>query len=181
MLTLQTDAIGWAADAEGLRLTLRHPRAKDIAAQFEAGKTYNVDIKEYRAKRSLNANALYWSVLTQFAKALGASNAYAHNQLLRRYGQLERYGEKLVYVVLPDTEEAERRADEAETYHLKPTSQVKEGKDGVMYRTYMLLRGSSTYDTAEMSRLINGLLDECRNMGLDVLTEQERALLYGEK
>lgn len=179
MLTLQTDAIGWVADANGESLTLRTRRAREIAAAVEPGKTYTVDIKQYRKKRSLDSNALYWSVLTQLAKAAGISNPAAHNIMLRRYGQIERYGEQNVYVVLPDTPEAEEKADNAETYHLKPTSQVKEGKDGKTYRTYMLLRGSSTYDSAEMSRLIDGLLDECKQMGLDVLTEQERTLLNG--
>lgn len=179
MISCQTDSLTWSADAAGMSLSLRTPLARQIVDAVKQGKTYTVEIKEYRKKRSLNQNDMYWSVLTSFAEALNISNARAHNLLLRRYGQLERYEDKPVYVVLPDTEEAEKRADEAESYHLKPTSQVKEGKDGQMYRTYMLLRGSSTYDTKEMTRLLDGLLDECKEMGIAILTEREASLLNG--
>lgn len=179
MISCQTDSLTWSADAAGMSLSLRTPLARQIVDAVKQGKTYTVEIKEYRKKRSLNQNDMYWSVLTSFAEVLNISNARAHNLLLRRYGQLERYEDKPVYVVLPDTEEAEKRADEAESYHLKPTSQVKEGKDGQMYRTYMLLRGSSTYNTKEMTRLLEGLLDECKEMGIAVMTEREASLLNG--
>jgi hypothetical protein len=72
--------------------------------------------------------------------------------------------------MLPDTDETERKALEAETYHIKPTSQTRDGKDGVTYRAYMLMRGSSTYNTEEFSRLLDGLLDACRSAGVHVLT-----------
>ena len=90
---------------------------------------------------------MYWSVLTSFAEALNISNARAHNLLLRRYGQLERYDDKPVYVVLPDTEDAETKADEAETYHLKPTSQVKQYMRVKDYRydTTVVLQAACLY------------------------------------
>lgn len=177
MLALQTDSFAWSADAAGMSLSLRTPKARMIAETVKPGKTYAVEIKEYRKKRSLDQNALYWKCLTEFARALGMSNSEAHNRMLRAYGQMERYEEKPVYVVLPDTDEAEQKALDAETYHVKPTSQVKQGNDGMSYRTYMLLRGSSTYNTQEMTRLIDGLLSECREAEIDVLTDSERALL----
>lgn len=36
-----------------------------------------------------------------------------------------------------------------------------------------MLRGSSTYDTAEMSTLINGLVEECKDLGIETMTPQE--------
>jgi hypothetical protein len=180
MIAVHTDSITWSADAAGMNLLLRTPDARKIAESVKPGKEYTAEIKEYRPKRSLDQNALYWSVLTKFADSVGISNNEAHNRMLRAYGQLERYDSNLVYVVLPDTDEAEAQANEAETYHVKPTSQVKEGRDGKMYRTYMLLRGSSTYNTSEFRRLLDGLLYECKQIGVDVLSDRERSLLYGQ-
>ena len=71
--------------------------------------------------------------------------------------------------------EAEETALEAESFHIRPTSQVKQGKDGKMYRTYTVLAGSSTYDTKEMSELINGLVSECKEQGIETLTPDELA------
>lgn len=177
MKTLVTESIGWVADAGGESLTLRATGARAVAESVEPGKKYTVEIKEYRQKRGLSANAYYWATLTELAKAVDTSIPELHNLMLRRYGQLERFDGQLVPVYLPDTEEAAKKADCAETYHLKPTSQVKVGKDGKPYRGYFLLRGSSTYDTAEMSRLIDGLISECKEVGVEVLTERERELI----
>ena len=147
------------------------------------GKKLTVEIKQYREKRSLDANAYYWQLLTQLADALNISKPAAHNRMLRQYGQLMIIDEQAVYTVLPDTEEAEKAINAAETYHLKPTSQVKQGKGGKMYRTYMMLRGSSDYDTKEMSLLINGLVEECKEQGIETIPPDElrRILSNAEK
>ena len=69
---------------------------------------------------------------------------------------------------------------EAETFHIRPTSQVKQGKDGKAYRTYTVLAGSSTYDTKEMSELINGLVAECKEQGIETLPPEELARMMAE-
>ena len=173
-ISIVTDAIGWAADGTGEKLTVSTPLARSIVGRLENCK-YTVEIKKYKPKRSLDANAMYWSLLYQLAKVLKTSTPELHNLMLRRYGQPELYGDQPVYVVLPETEDAQKKTDCAETYHLKPTSHVREGKDGKMYRTYMMLRGSSTYDTAEFSRLLDGLMSECDEVGIH--TDKERGLL----
>jgi len=96
--------------------------------------------------------------------------------MLRRYGQPERVNGDLVYVMLPDTEEAAAKANEAETYHLKLTSFTKE-KNGTVTRAWVLLRGSHDYNTKEFSRLLDGVISECRECGIDVLTAREKELL----
>lgn len=144
----------------------------------------DVEIKKHREKRSLDANAYYWKLVSDLAEALHVSKPYLHNDLLRKYGQIAIIDGKAVYAVIPDTDEAQREIDEAQTYHLKPTSQVKAGKGGGMYRTYMMLRGSHEYDTKEMSQLIDGLVSECREMGIETLPpgELERMMVaYGKK
>lgn len=147
------------------------------------GKKLTVELKQYREKRSLDANAYYWVLVGKLAGAFGQSNAWMHNYLLRRYGQIMVIDDQGVYTVLPDTDEAQKAIDEAETYHLKPTSQVKPGKGGKMYRTYMMLRGSSDYDTKEMSQLIDGLVSECKEAGIETLppAEIERMMEVYEK
>ena len=142
-----------------------------------------VELKQYREKRSLDANAYYWVLVGKLADIAGQSNAWVHNHMLRKYGQIMVIYDQGVYTVLPDSDEAQKAIDEAETYHLKPTSQVKPGKGGKMYRTYMMLRGSSDYDTKEMSRLIDGLVSECKEAGIETLppAELERMMENYEK
>lgn len=158
----------------------------DAAAATELSQVdgLDVEIKKRRKKRSLDANAYYWKLASEVADALHVSKSYIHNYLLRKYGQIEIIDGQGVYIVLPDTESAQKSVDEAQTYHLMPTSQVKEGKGGIMYRTYMMLKGSSEYDSKEMSCLIEGLIGECREMGIETIPPEELERMmaaYGRK
>lgn len=158
----------------------------DTAEALELSKLdmLDVEMKKHRGKRSRDANAYYWKLVSKIADMLHVSNPYIHNYLLRKYGQIEVIDGQAVYMDIPDTESAQNSVDEEQSYHLKPTSQVREGEDGIMYRTYMMLRGSSKYDTKEMSRLIDGLVSECKEMGIETLPPEELERMmaaYGKK
>lgn len=45
------------------------------------------------------------------------------------------------------------------------------------YKVLACYHGSSTYNTKEMSELIEFLIDEAHNLGIDVISEADRALL----
>lgn len=154
---------------------------KDVSGEIErlSGKLLALTAKVYRRKRSLDANSYYWSLLTKLSEVAGISKNRAHNMMLRRYGKLVEVDGDLIYVVVPDNDEGERMALEAETFHIKPTSQVKTANDGSSFRTYLMLRGSSTYDTAEMSTLINGLVEECNDLGIETMTPMELERMMG--
>lgn len=152
--------------------------ADAVTSQFDGIKDaekLTITAVKFRQKRSLDANAYYWQLITKLAEAMHISKGRMHNMILRKYGQREYIEGKLVTLTLPDTDKAENTALEAETYHIGPTSQVREGKDGTMYRTYVMYRGSHDYDTREMSELINGLISECKEVGIETLTPAELA------
>lgn len=141
--------------------------------ELHGAEKVSVNIGKHDPKRSLNANSYYWLLLGKLSKALNISSSYCHNLMLRRYGTLEEFDGQVVYWVIPDTEEAARKADEAETYHIKPTAGVREGNDGIMYRTYLLLKGSHDYSREEFRNLVNGLVEECRIQGIETKSKEE--------
>ena len=151
--------------------------ALKAAQKFKDCPKISIKLSEHKEGRSLNANAYYWCLIGKLAKALNISTSYCHNVMLRRYGTLAKMDDTPIYAVIPDTDEAQKKADESETFHIKPTSNVRPGNDGKMYRTYMVLKGSHEYDTAEMAALISGLRDECTNVGIPVETPDEIANL----
>lgn len=138
------------------------------------------DIKEHKAKRSLNQNSYYWALLAKVAEKSSISRNRCHNEMLASYGQDEYVDDRLVYVTIPDNEKAEREAMEAETYHLRPTSSVMDGNDGMLYRVWVMLRGSHTYNTAEMRRLLEGMIEEAKQLGIETLPEEELEMLYAQ-
>lgn len=131
------------------------------------------ELKQHRARRTLSQNAYYWQLLTKTADALRVSKNSLHNTILRSYGQYMRIDGQIVTTALPDTDETEKTVLEAETYHLKPTSQVRIGRNNIMYRTYVFMRGSSDYDTKEMTVLLDGLVQEAQAQGIETLTPRE--------
>ena len=165
------------------RLTILFEPNEDFKQAYEELKDcdkLSLEIKPYKRKRSLDANAYYWVLLTKLAKILRISNAELHNVLLSKYGFMDIVDGRTIKVVLPDTDEANKKVMESQVYHLRPTSDARMGNDGMMYRTYVMIRGSSTYDTAEMSRLIDGLVSDCRDVGMadaEIASPEERRIL----
>lgn len=178
-LTGKVHSVAFSVDGKPLisfEVNEGNPAIK-AAQKFKDCPKINIKLSEYKKGRSMNANAYYWCLIGKLAKALNISTSYLHNIMLRRYGTLETVDDTPVYLLFPDTDEAQKKIDEAETYHVKPTSNVRPGSDGKMYRTYMLLKGSHEYDTAEMAALIAGLREECINVGISVETPDEIANL----
>ena len=136
------------------------------------------DLTEHKKRRSRSQNSYYWELAGEVAKKtvkFGANINEIHNQNLRALGLREYVNEQPIVVYLPDTEEAEKTALNAESYHLKPTSQTREGKDGQMFRCYVMLRGSHTFNTSEMSALVDLMVQEAVAVGVQVLTPMELA------
>lgn len=134
------------------------------------------DIAEHKEKRSRNQNSYYWELAGKVATKttkFGANINEIHNRNLRALGLREYVNEQPVCVYIPDTEEAEKTALNAESYHIKPTSQTREGKGGQTFRCYVMLRGSHTFNTSEMSALVDLMVQEAESVGVETLTPQE--------
>lgn len=151
------------------------------ASEFVKCEKLDIRLKQHKDKRSLDANAYYWVLLTKLAKIHEWTNNEAHNRLLRRYGQIERVDGNLIAIYLPDTEETEKDVLDKVEYHLAPLPKTVVTRDGEIKRVYILLRGSSTYNTEEMAQLINGLIQDCRESGMpdsEIMTPFEKQKLF---
>lgn len=135
-------------------------------------KEYTCKFKPYRKDRSLNANAYFHVLCDKLRKKLGISMAHCKNELIASYGQIEYFGdgdekEAVVY----KTNAPPEYIRELETVHMKLVDIREEnGREVYFYRLY---RGSHTYDTAEMSRLIDGTVQECQAQGIETATPDE--------
>lgn len=132
----------------------------------------SITVKRWRQKRSLTANAYYWTIVGKIADTLGTSQPFVHNMLLRDFGQLDIVSGKVLRALLPDTDAAEERALVDPVRHLRPTSETVT-LEGTTYRVYQELKGSSRYDSFEFSLLLGGALYEAKNMGIETLPPEE--------
>lgn len=132
-------------------------------------KKYRVEIKQHREKRSQEANSYYWVLIGKMAAVLGTSMVELHNLQLNKWGTLQTDEDgNLEFSLEKDTDNYLRY----ENRHLYPTDQV-ELRKGVAYRWYVRIKGSSEYDTKEMSRLIDGTVEDAKELGIETLPPDE--------
>ena len=134
------------------------------------------DLTEHKERRSRSQNSYYWELAGRVAvrtSRFGANINQIHNRNLRELGLREYINDQPVCVYIPDTDEAEKAALDAESYHIKPTSQTRLGKDGRVFRCYVMLRGSHTFNTTEMSALVDLMVQEAKEVGVETMTPLE--------
>ena len=131
---------------------------KQITAK---GKELSVEIKQFRQKRSLDSNGYMWVLLGELAEKLLTSKDELYLLMLDRYGV---YTHIVVKPNMVDKVKQEWKI----TRELGPV--VINGQDGIQLQCYF---GSSTYDTKEMARLLEGVVAECKEVGIDTATPGE--------
>lgn len=155
-----------AVRVAGDELILTSPDYGEIrrfAYNFKEG---NYEIERKKKKRSTDANALCWKLCTEIANVLRTEKESIYVDMLKKYGQSD------VVSVLStvDVKGYFKYFDEF-------GKGTVNGKEFTHYRVY---KGSSEYDTREMSILIDGIIDEAKALDIEVISERERTLLLEE-
>ena len=134
-----------------------------------SGKTLTVEVKVKRKGRSTNANAYCWALCTDIAKELNSSKEEVYQQAIRSIG---------AFTPIPIKAEAVERYIEIWKAHGIGWV-IEDMGDSKLpgYKVLACYHGSSTYDTKEMSELIEWLTQEAHNLGIDIISEADRALL----
>ena len=133
---------------------------------------YDLEVKEHRKKRSLDANAYAWVLINKIADALRITPVEIYRQaILNVAGN---------YEIIPVKEEAAahfKQVWEAQGLGWPCVDMGKSKIDG--YRNLRAYYGSSTYSTSQMAQLIENLLQDCRALDIEVKSEEEIASLMG--
>ena len=148
-------------------LTQKQP-IDDLKAIIANKKLLSIECKEYRKKRSLDANGMLWAICTQIANAIKSSKDEVYLTMLERYGVFTH--------VIVKPEAVERIKQEWRTCRVLGEVTVN-GKTGVQIQCYY---GSHLYDSKEFSVLLEGVISEAREMGIEVISEQDKQLLIQE-
>ncbi len=131
----------------------------------------SISAKKYRQRRSLDANGLLWHCLGKIAEALQTDKWEVYLLMLKRYG-------KYTYVcVKPNMVDAMKK----QWRECEVVGNIDiNGKEAVQMLCYF---GSSTLDTKEFSVLLDGVISEMKEMGLETPLSQDmqRALDSWEK
>lgn len=123
------------------------------------------EIKLHKEKRSLNANSYFYVLQNKLANVIGVSNDELHFELLKQYSSV-------TLITLPKTEDIKGFIKYYEEYK---KGKIK-NKEVIIYRVY---KPSHEMNTKEFSRLLDGLIYECKTMSIETMTPKELSKLEG--
>ena len=174
MTDFKAEKVKWSSDAEGTWLSFLVTNAQ-AARQYTdgaEGKPQRVSAREWRDKRSLDANAYAWVLINNLAQHYGVEPEEVYRQNIGRIGAFE---------IMPIREDVADRWKEI--WAGKGLGWMTRDLGPSKLRGYVNMAcyyGSSVYDTREMSALIDRLVDDCKAAGIPTETPEELARMKEE-
>lgn len=121
--------------------------------ELDKDKLYDVEIKVHRNHRNLDQNGKAWVIMTEMANILRIPKEEVYLSMLKSYGQR-------TYILL----ESNINPNEYFKYYELESTFTKNSKE---FKSYLVFRGTSTYDTREMAIFIDGVIQEAEQLGIN--------------
>lgn len=161
----------WKTGEWNITFSINEPSAISEVENIQECEKLSIKAVKFRKKRSLDANALLWVCLGKIASELRTDKWDIYLQMLKRYGK---YTYICVKPAVVDAVKAQwRECEEIGEVDIN-------GQKAIQMLCYF---GSSTYTTNEFSVLLDGVISEMKEIGLEAPTSEEmrRSLEQWEK
>lgn len=162
---------------EGGCLIIR-PEKEDMGkamalARKHKNRVYDLEIKEHREKRSLDANAYAWVLIHKLAAAMRLKPIEVYREAVLVVGDN--------YTPMCVREQDVERHKRIWESHGDGWQCVDRGQANVPgCRTVFAYYGSSVFDTKQMSRLIDSLIQDCKALDIETMPPDKLSALVGE-
>ena len=168
MMQFDFDSARVTPDGE-LCLKVKNPPAARQFVLSMKQRTYTCEVKEQHKKRSLDANAYFWVLADKLAEATRIPKEEIYREAIRNIG-----GNTVTGCF--QSQAAEKLVEGWKHNGLGWIAESFPSKlPGCTNVT--LYYGSSTYDTKQMSLLIDNIVQDCQAVGIETLTPDKLALL----
>lgn len=129
----------------------------------------DVEIKQHREKRSRNANAYFHVLVNKIAGETGEADEAVKTRLVIEYGTVAKDEDGLsIGFKLPASVDVSRIYP-----YTRMFDQRTEG--GKLFNCYLVLKHTSDMNTKEMARLIDGAIEEAKELGIETDTPETLA------
>jgi len=167
--SVEKEGFQWLMNSTGCWIMVRHPDRKEVQEFIQTlEKPQAIEIKPLRKKRSVDANSYMWVICDKIAKAMHdgkttKEDIYRH--AIREVGEWE---DKPIL-----NEDVEK--------HIKMWGMIGDGwfseerRDSKLsgHKVVRDYYGSHIYDTASMSRLIDYIVEQAKDLGIETATPDE--------
>jgi len=144
---------------------------EDFSEQFDSLKdcTVNIEIKKHFAKRSKDANSFAWLLLDKLAEKTRIPKTEIYRNAIREIGGVSE-------TVCVQERAVERLCSGWNKNGIGWQTDVMPSKIPGC-KNVILYYGSSTYDSAQMGRLLDLIIQECEQQGIPTLRDEADELL----
>lgn len=139
--------------------------AREMVDELKSLEKLSLKIGKFKQKRSLDANAYCWTLIGKIAEKTKVPKEEVYREAIRGIG-----GNYDVVCIKEDAADSLRSAWERNGIGWQ-TEVMLSKLDGCT--NVLLYYGSSTYDTEQMSRLIENILQDCKALGIEVKPQEE--------
>lgn len=172
MIQFDTDNI---TIVDGIGLLMPFPRGSNF--EVKKGVTYTISVKQKRGKRSLNANGYAWVLCQKIAEELSKNGVYNSRNEVYKKAITDCQAFQYVAVQTEHTDDFLRKWQAKGLGWVAIDCGPCKNFDG---HTIQVFHGSSSYDSKEMARLIDCLVDECHQLGIETKPQDEIDSLLDE-
>lgn len=130
--------------------------------QQEQNSTTLYELNELGTKRSKNANNYLWSLINKIAIKIKSTSDEVYRIMLKRYSSVE-----MISVRADINIDAYFKNNNIKYYEEAGIIILK----NIKYKNYKIYLGSSEMNTKQMSRLIDGVIDECKALDIETMAE----------
>ena len=155
-------------DTAYLCLNIPYRDARKFVSEMRDRK-YEVELKEYRQKRSLDANAYFHLLCSEIAEKAGLGLDEVKTELVLEYGTVARDEDgKKIGFKLPASVDVRRIYKYTKCFDTRV-------ENGVEFNCYIVFKRTRELDSKEFSQLIEGTVREAKEHGIETLTPAELA------
>lgn len=169
---MQSKIIDVIGTTDGGRVTLTVPKNRLNSLFKLKDELCDVDIKKHRNKRSLNANAYLWVLCSKLAEVLGSTKWEIYKFELRRYSTV--FTDE---TLKPNTFKYLKSREDEENADFRCVDFICNNNGRVDARLYL---GSHKFDSKQMSVLLNGIVEDCKEQDIETMPPQELEELIGK-
>lgn len=124
-----------------------------------------VKVGKFKQKRSLDANAYCWTLIGKIAEKSRVPKEDVYREAIRGIG-----GNYDIVCIKEEAADSLRSAWERNGIGWQTETMLSK-LDGCT--NVLLYYGSSTYDTEQMSRLIENIIQDCKSLGIETKSQEE--------
>lgn len=127
----------------------------------------SIQVKKWRKKRSINANNYFWKLLSEYSEEKNVDTIEEYKERVKRLGIFRRFRiedkDKKTFEIMWQDKGIAWFCETADTEYI----------GDIEFKIINAYYGSSSFNSKQMSRLINDLVEDCKEVGIETKPQAE--------